>query len=466
MAAVTLGLERPRLAVHVQARVHVTPERTHVVLHDPRTDAIALISLDDWRLLREADGTRDLDALCLAAARLGIDPSEAGIVRLFHELAEAEMLSDGLAPSLRAPPIPRPAPPPPETPVEPLPDYGLVCDGRGTCCRSYGSVAFGPLEALRARLHAAALALPIPESELFVPLSGAQIDAPDESLAVAQVDGRCAFLGRNDRCTLHERGGPEAKPLACRLYPAVFVFDGTTVRATVAPECACAFASVGRADGAPVVPAGAATVRALGPEVGLRVVPETVALSPRSTTSRDELRRWSREVHDVARRADRDAAGWAWALADAIDASGALGTPSAVAPSGLAGARPWLDAYRAEVTRVAAIHEAHRSPTDLSRLVARWAADALAAVDPLAAPARPADEAFYVGALAFGHRLAVEGRPLARGLRDRATRILIARAMGAAAAPRDHAAAHPLALVEAATRNLGIAGYADDLPFE
>jgi len=95
--------------------------------------------------------------------------------------------------------------------------------------------------------------------------------------------------------------------------------------------------------------------------------------------------------------------------------------------------------------------------------VARWIATALDHGDPFAAPTHPAHERFYLAALAWGHRLAVEGRPLAHGLRDRATRVLAARAMASVAPPDDTASDAPLALVEAAVRNLSIAGYADAL---
>ncbi|MCA9609735.1 MAG: YkgJ family cysteine cluster protein [Myxococcales bacterium] len=459
----SLHFERPRLAVHVQARVHVADGATHVALFDPRTNLVAQIGLDDWHLVQQADGTRDLDALCLVAARLGIDAREASIAGLFAELAEAGMIADGLAPSLRAPPVPRAAPPAPDTPLEVLPDFALTCDGRGACCRFYGSVAFAPVEALRGRLHAAELSLPVADADLFVPVSGAQIDSPDEALAVALVDGRCAFLDPAQRCAIHAKSGIDAKPAACRVYPGAFVHDGVAVRASLAPECACIFASQGVAGGDPLVPGGAATVAALDPQIAFLEVPDPVPLSLRATAPRSALRAWSRSVHDVARRADRDAAAWAWALADAIEATGELG-PVDVAPASMDGVDDWLVAFREAVTGAATTQEAHRGASDLSRQVARWAADALATGAPRAAPASPADEGFYLAALAFGHRLAIEGRPIARGLRDRATRILVARAMATVPAPVDPAAAHPLALVEAATRNLGIGGYADDLP--
>src|SRR5689334_11464399 len=39
-------------------------------------------------------------------------------------------------------------------------------------------------------------------------------------------DGACVFLGKGNRCLVHERGGPEAKPLACRLYPFILAPAG------------------------------------------------------------------------------------------------------------------------------------------------------------------------------------------------------------------------------------------------
>ena len=106
-------------------------------------------------------------------------------------------------------------------------------------------------------------------------------------------------------------------------------------------------------------------------------------------------------------------------------------------------------------------HEGWRGASDLSRAVARWIAEALAVASPDLAPVDPGAERFYLAALAFGHRLAIEGRPLAHGLRDRAARLLAARAMTKVAPPDDTSSAHPLALLEAAMRNLGIAGYMD-----
>ena len=66
-----------------------------------------------------------------------------------------------------------------------------------------------------------------------------------------------------------------------------------------------------------------------------------------------------------------------------------------------------------------------------------------------------------------GHRLFGE-LPLSFALRDRATRVLCARALGSVARDlpeneRDPAAEHPLALVEAMLRGHGLDAYAHDI---
>lgn len=453
--------ERPRLASSVLARFHVAGGDAKVVLHDARTGLVLEIAPEDWRLLEQMDGTRDLDALCLAAARLDAYAGEAEIVQLVNELDDAGVITDGLMVPAGPAPVEPPATPP-ERPLEPLPDYTLVCDGRGSCCRFYGGVVFREAEAHRARGEAPALGLPISDARLFTPMSGAQADACGGHLAVAQIDGRCAFLDDGGLCQLHARGGADHKPLACRVYPAAFVDDGEAVRVSLGPECACVFASLGRADGAPLIDAGARTAADLPPPVITLHVPEPVPLSATRTAPRRALRRWSSRVHDTLRHADVDvdAAEWAWAAAARVE-QGAL--DAEVQPRGLEGIEPWLEAFGARARDVAETQDGWRGASDLSRQVARWIADALTGGDPFAAPTRPAHERFYLAALAWGHRLAVEGRPLAHGLRDRTTRILAARAMASVTAPHDAASEAPLALVEAAVRNLSIAGYADEL---
>ena len=93
--------ERPRLAGHVEARMHIVEGVAKVVLYDPRAGTVMEIAPDDWALLEQADGTRDLDALTLAATRVGRPYAEAEVRQLLRELAEACVLVDGLAPPPR-----------------------------------------------------------------------------------------------------------------------------------------------------------------------------------------------------------------------------------------------------------------------------------------------------------------------------------------------------------------------------
>ena len=348
-----------------------------------------------------------------------------------------------------------------------LPGFSLVCDGSGSCCRFYGSVAFTADEARAARGFAKHMRLPLAEDALFTPVRGARMD-DDDLRAVAQVDGRCVFLESDALCGLHRRGGPEAKPFPCRLYPAMLMDDGTSVRVSLGPECACIFASEGRDDGAPLVPAGARTLGDLGPEIMVMHVPDPVPLTPLRTAPRAALAAWSKALVDALPGSDVDAVALAWALAERMAEEG-LSEPTHVlaarAPE-VSAVTPWLDALAARAHAAATLNAAWRGSSDLSRRVARWLADALRDADPAAllrdAP-DPRAERFYLRALAHGHRLAIEGRTLRHGLRDRAARILAARAMARSKAPADTSAGYPIALLEAAMRNLGLAGYADAL---
>jgi len=60
-------------------------------------------------------------------------------------------------------------------------------------------------------------------------------------------DGRCVFLTGANRCRLQERFGPEAKPLACRLFPFVLISAGDHLRVGVRFSCPSAAAGKGRA---------------------------------------------------------------------------------------------------------------------------------------------------------------------------------------------------------------------------
>ena len=454
--------ERPRLSHDVLARMHVADGEAKVILHELASGAVLEIDRASWRALVLADGTRDLDALALALSREDLYRGEADLRALLTELNDAGVLEDGLpTPSPAAPVAPPEAPL--DRPLEVLEGYTLVCDGTGSCCRFYGSVAFGPRDAREARSIGEALSLPIAGSELFTPVTGAQLDE-DDVRVVAQVDGRCAFLERDGRCAIHRRRGPEAKPLPCRFYPATLVDDGAAVRVSLGPECACIFASVGRADGTPLVPADARTLRDLPSDVAVMHVPDPVPLTETRTASREALSRWSAALSRALTSSEVDAAALAWHLAEVVEREGlALDAleRALLAPPAINGVEPWLRALSERASPSAATQESWRGATDLSRGVARWIARALEPVDLDLAPADGPSERFYLRALAHGHRLAVEGRTLSHGLRDRATRIFAARAMATVEPPPHTSARYPLALLEAAMRNLGLTGYAD-----
>lgn len=462
--------ERPRLGRGVLARVHVTGGDQKVILHEPRTGTVIELDRPTYRILELADGTRDLDALALALAREGIYAGEAELVALVRELHDAGVLEDGIEAPLPAPPVAR-RETPLDRPLDVLEGYTFVCDGRGSCCRSYGSIAFTAADAMRARVVAESMELPIAPQDLFTPLSGA-VPREDDVFAVAQIDGCCAFLERDGGCAIHRCAGAQAKPFPCRFYPAMLMDDGTSVRVSVGPECACVFASLGRTDGAPLVPSGARTLGDLPLEARVVMhVPDPVPLTPMRTASREALSRWSAElVRALAAREDVDAAALAWALSEVIEREGleiaALARALGARPS-VDAAAPWLAALGERAREVAAVQARWRSATDLSRGVAEWIAGALAQRDIVqltaSDPVDPAAERFYLRALAHGHRLAVEGRTLAHGLRDRAARILTARAMAQVEPPPHASARSALALLEAAMRALALSGYADEL---
>jgi lysine-N-methylase len=59
-------------------------------------------------------------------------------------------------------------------------------------------------------------------------------------------DGSCVFLSEQNRCRIHEKFGPAAKPLPCRLYPFVLVPVGDRWRVGLRFACPSAAANRGR----------------------------------------------------------------------------------------------------------------------------------------------------------------------------------------------------------------------------
>jgi lysine-N-methylase len=85
----------------------------------------------------------------------------------------------------------------------------------------------------------------------------------------------------------------------------------------------------------------------------------------------------------------------------------------------------------------------------------------------VAQPRKPDAEALYARAVLHGHQLAGEW-PVSIALRDRAVRLLVARALDrlleqTPSEPHDSATLHPLALVEAMLRGHGLDAYVYDI---
>ena len=471
---------RPRLAGHVLARRHVVDGELRVVLHDLAEARLVRIGPREWGLLAAADGTRDIEGIRLAAAREGAHARAAALEQFFGQLHEAGMLEDGADDGAATVPA-EPSRPGDEgaasRPLEALAGFTLSCDGSGSCCRLYASIVFGPLEATRARaLLPRVLDGGERHERVFMPEQGS---AATGGAVVTLRDGRCAYLGDDDRCALHALAGPAAKPVGCATFPATFTDDGEVVRVSVAVECACVLASVGREGGEPLLPPGAATRADLHETLSIRTLLDLVQVTPDHLAPRADLCAWSRRVAAGAATMT-DAAATLISLGAAVASGGlhegpgpSLEHPPPIPPDRV---RPWIEAAatagrlsRARQTPAGAARATWRgarrggSPRRRrpSSIPTRWTR-----CWPRRSPRRLA-EAFYVCAVLHGHELVRRSLPLSLALHDRAVRLLVARALPAvlAAAPEeapDPAAAHPLALVEAMLRGHGLDAYALD----
>lgn len=458
---------RPRLADHVLARRYLAGDREHVVLIDQRSGRRVQLGPREWGIIACADGTRDLEGIALAAAREGAHARLATVEAFFAQLNTAGLLSDD--------PLPSPGEGgrdtitdeafiPPDRPLAPLPGFSLHCDGRGSCCRLYITIAMSPLEAARARsLLPHVLGGGDRHERAFTPERGS---APCGGSAVALVDGRCAYLGDDGRCGVHARGGADQKPLGCAAYPAIFVDDGESIRVSINVECACVAASAGRSDGAPLLPEGAKVRADLDPALVIDRIPDHLVVHAGDLRPRADLFAWERAI--AARLPFHDTARAMWSIAGALE-RGSLGVPADL------DARPDPKAIAARVRALGerAKHRVRedasfRSKSDLALRAARWIAetcelllaagvlDALLDTPSLA----PEVEELVVRAALHGHTLISRG-PVAEGLYDRAVRLYVGRALPAlfARLPEgdlDPACDQPIALVEAVARGYAL----------
>lgn len=472
---------RPRLADHVLARRHITGGEAVIVLHDQHTGRLVQLGPREWGLLAASDGTRDLEGIILAARREGAHARVPALKSFLEQLHGADLLADGTpddtaespstsAPATHAPT--EPESPADDRPLDVLPNFSLHCDGSGSCCRIYGSVIFGPVESARARAL-------FPEiqgggdrhEKVFLPDHGS---APTGGCAVTLVDGRCAYLGESGHCAIHARAGGPAKPIGCNLFPASFLDDGERIAVSASVECAYILASVGRPGGAPLIAPEARFRSDLDPSVVITTLPESLAVTPTKSANRAEVRAWSRRINAVSPPADL--ATTLWSLATAIDEHGleadlalSFQTPLAIDPPQIL---PWIEALALRAARRVREDAVWRSPRDLARLASSWIAEAasdLLSSQALSLPAPTAEvaasEAFYLRAALHGYKLFGDS-PLTLTLRDRAVRLLVARALPtifARTGATDPACAHPLTLVEAMLRGHALEAYVSDL---
>jgi lysine-N-methylase len=473
---------RPILLPHVFPRRHLTGTTRLVVLLDTEKNRSHPIAERSWRVLSAMDGSRDVDGIVRRVRLDGgrVEPDE--VAAFVAELAEAglvgeapEQPSSTVEPMLRAP-LPTPLPPEDPTRVlEQLPGFGLHCDGKGSCCRFYPTVAFTPLEAARARVHCPdVLDAGHVEPRAFLPIAGRD----SSLLAVALTKGRCAYLEPSGACGVHRAAGASAKPLGCRTYPARFVDDGLSVRVSPWFECACVASSAcrGAEPGVSLVPNEASTIAELPPGVHVEHLPELIAVAERHMATRAELSYWSRSLAAACPTELDGVAAYA-SLARALDKSGldeaaslaALREPVAPTPDDV---RAYLVALHLRADRLA--RDAFRDPDDLTLRSATALATACelaaGALDELLepAPAYARVEAAHLRVALFGHHLAMglgRQKTLAVACFDRSVRLLAARALGVVARLGeldDPAFAEPLALVEALSRGYGLSAYFAD----
>jgi lysine-N-methylase len=461
---------RPRLADHVQARGHWVDGAFSVILHDAERGGVLAIGAREWAILLAADGTRDLAGVRRAADRDGVRADAASIAAFFERLAAHGLVDDDAAEDAR--PAPSASSGLRDTAARPIlamPDFTLRCDGRGACCRNYTTVLFSSLESARARALLPDVLDAGARAELaFFPERGG--DAR-RGLAVVQVDGACAYLASNGRCSIHAVAGEAAKPLGCRTFPAQFIDDGEHLRVGPSVECACILASAAGelARASSLLDPSLARRGDLDPAIHVTDLgPVHVACEGRVETL-EALRAWTTVLEGAP--PPRDAAAAAWALAAAIREHGldpdharaALRDPPPIDAIAIV---PALVALAIRATEKAEEDATWRSSKDLARascaLLAASCGDLLdgGLGAALAPPEDPTREAFALRATAFAHGFATSP-PIDAALEDFAVRLVAARAVGArlARAPHHESLREPIAVVWALVRAHGVASY-------
>lgn len=113
------------------------------------------------------------------------------------------------------------------------------CHSCGQCCKSY-HVRVTAVE--KARIEAQKW-----DQEPDGPRDPVMYDAHFGGDRLAHTaEGACVFLGEGNRCRIHAKFGAAAKPMACRVYPFVFVPAGETWSVGVRLGCPSAVENKGR----------------------------------------------------------------------------------------------------------------------------------------------------------------------------------------------------------------------------
>ncbi len=453
-----MSLDRPRLLEQVLPRWHRIDGVERVALHDSERGSLALIEASDWSVLALADGTRTQREI-VAATSTDAPRSTVEVAKLFDALFDLGLVVDGASPVVSTEAPVGAATVRANRPLDLLSDYALLCDGRGGCCSQYSSIVLTENDHERARRAG----LRSHESgrfsgEALLPFSGTH----SSKRALPIVDGGCAELTDDRRCSLHERGGADAKPIACSSFPRTFVDDGEVVRVSIACECACVFRSVGgfTRPGEALVAAKAIDDRIISEELNVRVLPEMVPVTSGVFASRSDVVTWSKRA--LAESVPEELVGRLVAEAAALRAVAQEAARAAGAPMLEAPGDPLireLASFRDRSRAAAASAESWRSARDRTRIVRRHVADAaerLATDDRALAQVMTldtwrSDEAFYYRASLHGHLFVDASVALVDALQRAAIAVLVARALGATGTFESH----PLAAVLAMVRGMG-----------
>lgn len=122
----------------------------------------------------------------------------------------------------------------------------FACQGSGFCCRFHQLGPVGPAEVQVLRDAAPETWWP-PAAQGWLHTA---LTPTGPVHQLAKVDGHCVFLDEQQRCAVHARLGPQAKPGFCRLFPYQVVEDARGLSVSLRASCGGLHAAL--RDGEPV----------------------------------------------------------------------------------------------------------------------------------------------------------------------------------------------------------------------